>query len=110
MGVQAKIGKSEKEYKGKNVIKTQSFLKAEDTASATHIKLSDGSFQLINDKLVIYRREAYTEPDDGVDTDVDAEEEVEDKKDKVKFKDVEVKYFDVVENPGETYIVKSLPS
>ena len=104
MGVQAEIVKSEKEYKGKNVIKTQSFLKAEDTASATHIKLSNGSFEPITDKLVIYRREVDTEPD--IDTaESDADEEVEDTE-KVKYKYVEVKYFDVVENPSETYIIK----
>ena len=80
MSVEAVIGKSKKDFSGKTVIRTRSYVEAKSSSAATHIKLVDGSYKLITSGLVIYKRDGDT---------------VE-----------KVKYSDIFDNPDGNYFIK----
>ena len=63
MGVRAVVTKGKGDFKGKSVIKTQSFIHAANNSAATHVRFKDGGFnayELITEKIEIYKRKNYS--------------------------------------------------
>ena len=60
MGFQARFDKSNKEFRGRNVVKSECFVDALSNDAATHLKTINGSYEVINAELTIYMQKGDT--------------------------------------------------